>query len=255
WQVPVGNQYYLTMNNTCGHYQDNVAPYFIAHAGDLYAAGLIAVLFGAGNACQTNNTDAQGDLVTNNGGAPTTDTLGYCSACNVHASAYTDDDGGYLRTFVGEYYGGWQSLGGILTSRAAVASWGASRADVVVRGTDNGLWWTSWQGASWSSWTALGGILTSSPAVVSANPNQLDVFVRGTDNALWQRTWDTTGWKSWERLGGVLTTAAAASSCASGHLDVFVLGTDYALYQLAFTGSWGSWQRLGGQWTSSPGAV
>ena len=34
WQVPVGNQYYLTMNNTCGHYQDNVAPYFIAHPGE-----------------------------------------------------------------------------------------------------------------------------------------------------------------------------------------------------------------------------
>ena len=50
-------------------------------------------LFGAGNACQTNNTDAESDGVTNNGGAATTDTLGYCSACNVHASAYADDDG------------------------------------------------------------------------------------------------------------------------------------------------------------------
>jgi len=48
WQVPVGNQYFLTMNNTCGHYQDNVAPYFISHASDLFSAGLIAVLFGAG---------------------------------------------------------------------------------------------------------------------------------------------------------------------------------------------------------------
>jgi len=104
WQVPVGNQYYLTMNNTCGHYQDNIGPYFIAHASDLYAAGLIAVLFGAGNSCQTNNTDARADGVTNNGGAATTDALGYCNACNTHTSAYADDDGGYLRTFVGQYY-------------------------------------------------------------------------------------------------------------------------------------------------------
>jgi len=105
WQVPVGNQYYLTMNNTCGHYQDNVAQYFISHPNDLFNAGLIAVLFGAGNACQTTYTDTQGDGVTNNSGAPTTDTLGYCNACNTQASIYSDDDGGYLRVFVGQYYG------------------------------------------------------------------------------------------------------------------------------------------------------
>ncbi|HET7467624.1 MAG TPA: alkaline phosphatase family protein [Candidatus Dormibacteraeota bacterium] len=105
WQVPVGNQYYTTMNNTCGHYQDNVGPYFIAHASSLYSAGLIAVLFGAGNSCQTNNTDVQHDGVTNNNGLPTTDLAGYCNACNTHASTVSDDDGGYLRVFVGQYYG------------------------------------------------------------------------------------------------------------------------------------------------------
>ena len=104
WQVPEGNQYYLTMNNTCGHYQDNVAQYFIGHASDLHAAGLIAVLFGAGNACQTTNTDADGDGVTNNGGVLTTDVLGGCSACNINVSTVSDDDGGYLRMAAGAYY-------------------------------------------------------------------------------------------------------------------------------------------------------
>ena len=104
WQVPVGNQYYLTMNNTCGHYQDNVAAYFINNSSSLYNAGLIAVLFGAGNACQTTNTDAQSDGVTNNGGTATSDALGSCSACNTHTSSYSDDDGGFLRVFVGQYY-------------------------------------------------------------------------------------------------------------------------------------------------------
>ncbi len=119
WQVPVGNQYFLTMNNTCGHYQDNVAPYFIAHPSDLFAAGLVAVLFGKGNGCQTTYIDygthdiggPVGDGITNNGtmsnpiGPPTTDTLGWCSACNTHVSTYADDDGGYLRMFVAQYYG------------------------------------------------------------------------------------------------------------------------------------------------------
>ena len=104
WQVPMGNQYYLTMNNTCGHYQDNVAPYFIAHAADLFSAGLIAVMFGAGNSCQTTNDDSLKDGVTNNGGAPTTDSLGGCAACNTNSSTVADDDGGYLRNFVGAYY-------------------------------------------------------------------------------------------------------------------------------------------------------
>ena len=106
WQVPVGNQYFLTMNNTCGHYQDNVAPYFIAHAGDLFNAGLVAVMFGPGNSCQTSNDDARQDGITNNGGVATTDVLGGCSACNTHQSAWADDDGGYLRIFVGNYYAG-----------------------------------------------------------------------------------------------------------------------------------------------------
>jgi hypothetical protein len=116
WQVPVGNQYFLTMNNTCGHYQDNVAPYFISHASDLYTAGLIAVMFGAGNSCQTSNTDAMKDGVTNNGGVPTTDTLGRCNACNTQSSTWADDDGGYLRIFVGQYYGATNNcavLGGL----------------------------------------------------------------------------------------------------------------------------------------------
>jgi hypothetical protein len=106
WQVPEGNQYFLTMNNTCGHYQDNVAPYFIGNPQSLFNAGLVAVLFGAGNGCQTNTFDAQADGITNNNGQPTTDFAGWCNACNTHASVSSDDDGGYIRIFVGLYYAG-----------------------------------------------------------------------------------------------------------------------------------------------------
>jgi hypothetical protein len=106
WQVPEGNQYFLTMNNTCGHYQDNVAPYFIGNPQSLFNAGLVAVLFGAGNGCQTNTFDAQADGITNNSGLPTTDLAGWCNACNTHTSVSSDDDGGYIRIFVGLYYAG-----------------------------------------------------------------------------------------------------------------------------------------------------
>ncbi len=102
WQVPVGNQYFLTMNNTNGHYQDNRAEYFLAHPGDLQAAGIAAVLFGKANGGQTNYTDDRGDGVTNNNGVPTS---GFqCNACNTHTAQVSDDDGGFLRIFVGQYY-------------------------------------------------------------------------------------------------------------------------------------------------------
>ncbi len=104
WQVPVGNQYFLTENNTCGHYQDNVAQYFLGHTQSLFNAGLVAVLFGAGNGCQSNNTDAVGDGVTNNNGQPTVDLQGHCNGCNVNVSGQADDDGGFLRFLVGKYY-------------------------------------------------------------------------------------------------------------------------------------------------------
>jgi hypothetical protein len=71
WQVPVGNQFFLTMNNTDGHYQDNRAEYFLGHTADLAGAGIAAVLFGKANGGQTNYTDDKGDGITNNNGRPT----------------------------------------------------------------------------------------------------------------------------------------------------------------------------------------
>ncbi|HYR13673.1 MAG TPA: hypothetical protein VEQ67_05565, partial [Mycobacterium sp.] len=182
WQVPVGNQYFLTMNNTCGHYQDNVGPYFINHAAQLFTAGLIAVLFGAGNGCQTSYGDAASDGVTNNGGATTTDAPGYCNACNNHASVWADDDGGFLRIFVGQYYSGAETLGGVMTSDPDAASWAAGHVDVFARGTDKALWHRALNGTSWLPWESLGGGLSSGPGAVSSAANHIDVFIRGTDN-------------------------------------------------------------------------
>ncbi len=135
WQVPEGNQYFMTENNTCGHYQDNVAQYFLSHPSDLYSAGLIAVLFGAGNGCQTTNEDSQSDGVTNNNGAPTSDAAGWCSACNTHTATVADDDGGYLRMAVGQYYtpatapGPPQSVTALAGQGSAAVSWSPPGSD------------------------------------------------------------------------------------------------------------------------------
>jgi hypothetical protein len=263
WQVPVGNQYYLTMNNTCGHYQDNLAAYFTSRPTDLYNAGLIAVLFGAGNGCQTNNTDAQNDGVTNNGGVATSDTAGGCTACNTHVSASSDDDGGFLRMAVGNYYqtgggltGVWTSLGGIVTSGPDASASGAQVADVFARGSDMALWHRTWNGTSWGPWHSMGGVITADPAAVSWGPNHIDVFVRGNDNGLYQSTWNGATWSGWTSLGGVLSSSPAASSQGPNSLDVFVRGSDKALYERSWNGSsWNGWHSLGGILTSDPSAV
>lgn len=53
WQMPVGN---MTLDNTCDHYQDNRAAYAFQHPRDLFDAGVFAILFGGGAACQTQVT-------------------------------------------------------------------------------------------------------------------------------------------------------------------------------------------------------
>jgi len=100
WQIPVGNTLMSAMNNTNYHYQDNREQYWLQNypnnqaISELAQAGVIGLLFGAGNGGTTQPYDAAGDGVTNpkaiNG--------------NTRTSSYADDDGGLLRMNVGNYY-------------------------------------------------------------------------------------------------------------------------------------------------------
>lgn len=109
WQVPAGNQYFDTQNNSAGHTQDNKAEYIISHIADFANAGVVSVLFGPGNG-GTYAQDVQNDGVTN----PAPINTYECNGCNNHTSSYADDDGGYLRLFLGQYYksGGYALSGG-----------------------------------------------------------------------------------------------------------------------------------------------
>jgi hypothetical protein len=104
WQIPLGNQYFETENNTWNHYQDNRAEYFFGHVAELRANGIIALLFGRGNDGSSANYDANGDGVTNPASSCSTDGVSSGSVCNSHASTVADDDGGYLRMAAASYY-------------------------------------------------------------------------------------------------------------------------------------------------------
>jgi Repeat of unknown function (DUF346)/Cysteine-rich secretory protein family len=151
---------------------------------------------------------------------------------------------------------GWKALGGGLIGSPGVSSWGATRADVFVRGTDNALYQNTWNGTSWSNWTALGGTITAAPGAASWSTNRIDVFVRGSDDGLYHRFFNGTTWSAWDSLGGTLTSGPAVASWAAGRLDVFVRGTDNGLWHKWWTGTtWSGWESQGGTLTSDPTAV
>lgn len=104
WQIPLGNQYFRSSNNTNGHYQDNRAEYFFGHVDELARAGVIGLLFGAGNAGSTTDTDDRADGVTNPAPLCTSDGLSTGQICPDHVSAVSDDDGGYLRQAAAAYF-------------------------------------------------------------------------------------------------------------------------------------------------------
>ena len=103
WQIPLGNQWFTSENNTDGHYQDNRAEYFFGHPSELANIGVIGLLFGKAHDVSTDNTDFKNDGVTNPASTCSTDGVSSGSVCNNHTSTVTDDDGGYLRMAAAAY--------------------------------------------------------------------------------------------------------------------------------------------------------
>jgi hypothetical protein len=112
WQVPEGNQYFDTDNNTNGHYQDNRSEYIFGHIPELIQVGIVGAVFAAGNAGNTTHTDAMKDGTTNPASMCTTDGTSSGQICNNHVSNVADDDGGFIRMSGQTYYQNPVPLGG-----------------------------------------------------------------------------------------------------------------------------------------------
>jgi hypothetical protein len=98
----------------------------------------------------------------------------------------------------------WRSLGGVFTSKPAVASWAPGRLDVFGRGTDGALWHTWCDGVNcnnnaWAGWEYMGGYILGNPVAIAPGWGKLDVFVRGGSNGLYRKRFDG-GW--WPNLTG-----------------------------------------------------
>jgi hypothetical protein len=101
WQVAMGNTVFAACNNTPGHFCDNLAQTLLEDyprnpmISRYAAAGCIGWLFQGGQGDSTASWDARKDGITNPDAIP--GNLG-------KKSEYPDDDGGYIRLRVGEYY-------------------------------------------------------------------------------------------------------------------------------------------------------
>lgn len=101
WQIPVGNTVMRAENNTPYHYQDLQAQTLLwgsrasrALLSQYVGAGVVALLFGSGQATDTCACDAQHQGVTN---PPPIDG-------NARYSLSSDDDGGLLKSLARAYY-------------------------------------------------------------------------------------------------------------------------------------------------------
>jgi len=156
---------------------------------------------------------------------------------------------------------GWGSLAGSTLSSPAVTGIFGSRIDVVVRGSDNGIYHKCWTGASWSSWICLAtwGATYDQPAVAIGSTflgdDYLHVVVRGSDNGIYHRKfklpsgpWDS----SWTNVGGATLSTPALLLIEDLALFLFVRGADNGIYCKYWVNSWSSWIRVPGATNDIP---
>jgi hypothetical protein len=149
----------------------------------------------------------------------------------------------------------WDTPGGATNDQPACASI-AGIVYLVVRGTDNGLWYNARDDVSgtWKGWQSLGGAITGSPVLVSS-AGRLDLVVQGTGGSIWHKVFTNGVWsQTWDSLGGSTPSTPAVASDGR-MLHVVVRGADNGAWYnaLSFTsGLWSGWSSLGGATPTAP---
>jgi hypothetical protein len=244
WQVPDGNQYFDTVNNTNGHFQDNRAEYIFGHISELIQSGIVGAIFMPGNSGATNFDDAIADGVTNPASLCTSSGVSSGQVCNNHTSTVADDDGGYLRMQGHAYYGKPVALSGGSTSTNTPTPVTTSTPAATATGTQSTTAsYTTSASASPSSVaqgtsTSLTASVTSSAAATAL----VDLEVYDTAGTkVFQQAWDNQSFtagqtRTFSAPWQVSTTAATGT---------------YTLALGVFSPAWGTLY----SWNASAGAL
>jgi hypothetical protein len=154
----------------------------------------------------------------------------------------------------GSNWGGWEGLGGTLTSGPACVAWANGRIDIFARGGSGDLIHKAWSGR-WENYESLGGQIIGAPAVSSSAGGILQVVVRGTDNNYYMKRYNN-GWTDWEQLPGVYTSSPGINSFLNGKIIVMGRGGDGALYEVWYdNGKWLTPGKIGGYLISGAAVV
>ena len=119
--------------------------------------------------------------------------------------------------------GGWQALGGFLTSNPIAVNEGGTNASVFVRGGDGGIYRKVIVNCvPQAGYVALGGYASSSPAATFRS-GVTWVVVRGGDFGTYAQKLTSVAPASWQALGGYATSDPAVVTTAAG-TTAFVRG-------------------------------
>jgi len=138
WQVAMGNTYFASCNASEGHHMDNLAQMLLEDypknptIARYVQAGCAGFIFQGGQGFSTACWDAKKDGITNP--SPVSGNLG-------KPSEYADDDGGYIRLRVANYYKQpFPILGKIASASASAYNplFGKSRAKADEKPSDSG---------------------------------------------------------------------------------------------------------------------
>jgi hypothetical protein len=194
WQVPLGNQYFDTENNTTGHYQDNRPEYIFGHIPELIQSGIIGAIFMPGNAGNSTYNDQVNDGVTNPASFCATDGLSSGQICNNHVSTVSDDDGGFVRMSAQQYYTNPVPLsgGGGSSTSTPVPTAGTATSTPIPTPTAGAASYTTSANGSPNSIAAGGTVsITTSVTSSAASTALVDLEVYDPTGAkVFQQYWD-----------------------------------------------------------------
>jgi sialidase-1 len=126
----------------------------------------------------------------------------------------------------------WFQLPGATLSPPSIVVSGTDRLDLVVRGTNNGLYHKIWRaGAGWSSaWEVIPGATSDRP-VMAVLGSTLNLEVRGMDNGIYINTMDLSSgtWLGWTQITG-MTVSVPILMTSYSTVHMALRGTDNGIY-------------------------
>jgi len=145
--------------------------------------------------------------------------------------------------------------GGSTADIPAISSDGLS-LHLVVRGADNGLWYSTlnFTTSVWSGWVSLGGTTGVTPTLAMDSSGTLHLFVVGAYGQIYDKSLAPRGvWStSWDNTGGATTNPVAVSTQGT-NVAIMVSGTNGGIWYNTLAGSvWQKWTSLGGATSLEP---